>query len=107
MTNIDPRKLWRNISDDVQAIELCTGPHPACRAAHRRGLSAHVISNWSNLRLIMPTTHFASIADGVAAIEAAMLTAVTISNDDELYAARDAGVPHYLPIGWCDPTMRR
>lgn len=103
--NIDPRKLWRDAGDH-KAVELCTGPNERCRMAHRRGLSAHVITDWSSLRLIMPTNHYATIDDGVAAIEAAKLTAVTIGTDDELYAARAAGVPHYLPVGWRDPSRR-
>jgi hypothetical protein len=99
----------------------CTGPNPACRKAHRDGRSVHVIPAIPSMddfviendrarkltpSLVMPTNHYATAAEGVAAIELAMRTAPTVTCDDDLYACRRMGIPHFLPVGWIDPTRR-
>ena len=90
---------------------ICTGPNRACRAAHKAGRSVHVIPQTgpdasAHPRLVMPTYHYRTSAEGIAAIAVAEETAPTVTCDDDLYACRRMGIPHYLPVGWIDPTRR-
>jgi hypothetical protein len=87
----------------------CTGPNRNCRAAHKAGRSVHVIPAHTGIdtpRLIMPTYHYATSADGIEAIDLAERTAPTVTCDADLYACRRMGIPHYLPVGWVDPSRR-
>lgn len=96
----------------------CTGPNFACRAAHRTGLSVHVIPAASRYEivgdrarlldpiLVLPTYHFLTAQDGIEFIHLAERTAPTVATDDDLYAYRARGIAHYLPVGWTDPTRR-
>lgn len=98
----------------------CTGRvgNAACREAHRAGRSVHIIPPRSRYTivddraqlldpiLILPTYHFATVEEGLAAVRDAMATAPTVATDDDLYAYRAAGIAHYLPVGWVDPTRR-
>jgi hypothetical protein len=102
--------------------ENCTGPNPACREAHKAGRPVHMIPAMPRMgvdiviedgaarvitpTLVMPTYHYANVSEGVEAIDQAMNTAPTVVTDDDLYAYRKAGVPHFLPVGWIDPTRR-
>jgi hypothetical protein len=91
---------------------ICTGPNRACRAAHKTGRSVHVIpENGADAhlhpRLIMPTYHYRTSAEGIEAIAIAEEIAPTVTNDADLERYRAEKVAHYLPVGWCDPTMRR
>jgi len=54
----------------------------------------------------MPTYHYATVEEGVAAIERAKKTAPTVRTDADLYAYRAQGIPHFLPVGWVDPSRR-
>lgn len=56
--------------------------------------------------LVLPTCHFTTVDEGMAAIRDAMVNAPTVATDDDLYAYRAAGVAHFLPAGWVDPTRR-
>lgn len=97
----------------------CKGPNPACRAAHRAGRPVHVIPPRGRFEivndrarkldptLVLATYHFATAEDGMAAIADAIANAPTVATDDDLYAFRAAGVAHFLPVGWIDPTCRR
>jgi len=96
-----------------QVLSLnCTGPNPACRKAAKEGRKVHVIpalpkEPGNEPYLVMPTYHYATEAEGEAAIQAAiMIEARTVKNDEDLYAYRAAQRPHYLPVGWVDPSRR-
>jgi hypothetical protein len=85
---------------------ICTGPNRACRAAHKSGRSVHVIPESGgpkSPRLVMPTNHYRTSAEGVIAIAEAEESAPTVSSDADLFAYREAGMPHFLPVGWIDP----
>jgi hypothetical protein len=86
----------------------CTGPNRACRAAHRAGLPVHMIpeSHPKRPRLIMPSYHFATVAEGAVVIADANAVAPTVATDTDLYRYRADGVAHFLPVGWIDPTRR-
>lgn len=88
----------------------CTGPNPHCRRAARAGLRVHIMPTplgRHEKALVMPTYHYATVADGVKAIEAAVASAPTVYNDQDLALYRQQHVPYFLPIGWVDPTRRR
>jgi hypothetical protein len=88
----------------------CTGPNENCQRAARQGRTVHLLPAYVSLsepHLVLPTYHFATDAEAHAYLEAARLVAPTINNDAQLYAARTAQMPHYLPPGWVDPTRRR
>jgi hypothetical protein len=55
----------------------------------------------------MPTYHYATEDEGRAAIYEAVRTAPTVYGDADLYLYREQNIPHFLPVGWIDPTMRR
>lgn len=100
----------------------CTGPNPACRAAYRAGRTVHVIPARSRFViegtapndrarmidpiLVLPTYHFRTAEEGVEFIRLAAVHAPTVATDDDLYAYRALNMPHYLPVGWIDPTRR-
>lgn len=90
--------------------ENCTGKRgaEACKDAHKAGASVHMILKFDPIMqsLIMPTWHFVSVDAGYRALINAYKTAPMITSDAELYAAREAGIPHLLPVGWIDPTRR-
>jgi hypothetical protein len=91
---------------------VCTGPNPSCRKAHKEGRSVHVIPAMRRMdeparpSLVMPTYHYRTSADGIVAIADADIHAPTVTCDDDLYACRRMNIPHYLPVGWVDPSMR-
>lgn len=89
--------------------DRCTGPNRNCRAAHRSGYPVHVIAEHSRSEpaLIMPSNHYLSEDDGRRSIELAALTAPTVRTDADLLTYREQRVPHFLPVGWIDPTCRR
>lgn len=87
---------------------VCTGPNRACRTAHRQGRSVHVIPDRQadGRALVMPTYHYATSAEGIEAIMDAEMIAPTVTTDEELYACRRLNIPHFLPVGWVDPSRR-
>lgn len=108
-------------TDAMVSAECCTGPNPKCRAAHRAGRSVHMIPDSDRMAtirrnggrkmkqtpaLVLPTYHFATVEEGTEAICQAWLTAIPVMTDADLYAAREAGVPHILRPGWVDPSRR-
>lgn len=90
--------------------EECTGKGGAesCKAAHKAGANVHVITKYdpNTESLVMPSWHFTSVEHGKAALTLAYENAPTIKTDAELYAAREAKIPHKLPVGWIDPSRR-
>lgn len=90
--------------------EHCKGPNAACRAAHSEGFPVHVIEMsdvYTEESLVMPSWHFRSVQEGTDAITRARETAPTVWTDADLHSYRARRIPHKLPIGWIDPTMRR
>lgn len=90
---------------------ICTGPNRACRAAHRAGRSVHVIPAMSrdaanHPRLVMPTYHYRTSDEGIIAIAEAEENAPTVTCDADLYRFRKMEIPHFLPVGWIDPSRR-
>jgi hypothetical protein len=83
----------------------CTGPNRACRAAAKAGRMIHIIPAPGGP--VLPTYHFSSEDDARAALAKAEAFAPTVRNDADLFTCRDAGIAYRLPVGWCDPTMRR
>lgn len=87
------------------------GTNPACKAAAKLGLRVHVspapADNIGGQHLVMPTYHYATEADGIAAIEKALRDAPVVTTDDELYAYREQSIAYKLNKGWIDPTRRR
>jgi len=90
--------------------ENCTGPNEACREAHSAGRPVHVIPGFRDPfkqpALVMPTYHYATADEGLTAVANALKTAPTVKTDKDLFAYREAGVPHFLPVGWKDPSRR-
>lgn len=89
-------------------IEGCTGPNAQCRRSARIGHKVHIIPKYdaSAEALILPTYHYETVDAAINALETAQRDAVLIETDDDLYAARKAGIAHKLPIGWIDPSRR-
>jgi hypothetical protein len=89
----------------------CSGPNPRCRAAYAAGRPVHVMPRQvdpaTHASLVMPTYHYATVAEGVASVNAAYASAPIVLTDDDLDRYRAARVPHFLQVGWVDPTMRR
>lgn len=75
----------------------CTGPNAACRHAHRVGMSVHLIppryADDPGL-LALPTYHFHTPADAMAAYLAARADAVIVRT----VTARDAAYARNLPV---------
>lgn len=97
------------IPDTMMLLSLtCKGPNARCGRDARNGRTIHIIPKYDATveTVIMPSYHFESVEAGIKAIETAQATAITIKTDNELYAARKAGIPHKLPIGWIDPSRR-
>ncbi len=92
-------------------VSHCTGRggNVECKAAHKRGLSVHIIPGHvsDQPRLVMPTYHYATEEEAREAVRIARLTAPTVTCDDDLYACRRMRTPHFLPVNWIDPTRRR
>ena len=97
--------------------EDCKGPNAACRAAHKAGRTVHVIeATWKFPRdlehrsivpsLVMPSCHYATAEESIAALKEARTNAIMIHTDTQLYAAREMGLPHILPVRWIDPSRR-
>ena len=87
----------------------CTGPNRKCRCAARNGKPVHVIPTPMGPKyplLVMPTYHYATPEDGYAAIAEAYRTAPTVYADADLELYRCDGVPHFLSVGWVDPSRR-
>lgn len=82
----------------------------ACRAAYREGRIWHVIPPVTDARreaaLVLPTYHFRTPNEGLAAVEEAMRTAPMVATDEDLERYRSAGVAYRLPPGWIDPSRR-
>lgn len=94
--------------------ENCSGPNRHCRAAHKAGRRVHVIPPRQTMEemetrgcLVLPTYHFATVADGLAAIETALDFAVTPESDEEWLALEAAHeVPFWTRPGLNHPTRR-
>lgn len=90
---------------------ICTGPNRNCRAAHKAGRSVHVmpaqVDPFTQPILVMPTYHYRTSAEGIEAIAVADETAPTVTCDSDLERYRAEKVPHFLPVGWVDPSRRR
>lgn len=90
--------------------EMCTGSRgsEACKFAHKLGRSVHMITEYDSWvpSLVMPTTHWVTVEDGIAAINDAWENAPMITTDAQLYEARALKIAHKLPVGWVDPTRR-
>lgn len=87
----------------------CSGPNAKCRCAARNGKPVHVIPTPMGPMLpslVMPTYHYATEEEGFTAIREAFRTAPTVYGDADLELYRNDGVPHFLPVGWIDPTRR-
>jgi hypothetical protein len=89
--------------------QQCKGPNARCRRDARDGRHVHLIPMshvGEEPQLVMPTYHYATEAQGRAAITAAWETAEVIRTREQLNAARRDGRPHKLAVGWIDPTRR-
>lgn len=90
--------------------ENCTGKRGSkqCKSDHTDGAHVHMILEFDIMKqtLVMPTWHFVSVEAGYRSLINAYKTAQLITSDAELYAAREAQIPHLLPVGWIDPTRR-
>lgn len=87
----------------------CTGPNRNCRAAHRAGRSVHVLPTPMGRKaptLVMPTYHYGTVVEGLRSISEAFKTAPTVYADADLDLYRSQRVPHFLPVGWVDPSRR-
>jgi len=91
----------------------CTGPNAACRAAHRAGRSVHVIPSHhdpkqdTHGRLVMATYHYFTAQAGIAAVEAALRDARTVSSDEEWLETEAAHEVSFRTIpGVNHPTRR-
>lgn len=93
-------------------ITTCTGRggNAACKKAAREGRQIHIIPLWSSddvsNRLVMPTYHYATREEAIAAVQLARDTAPVVTCDADLYDFRARGIAHKLPVGWTDPTRR-
>jgi hypothetical protein len=83
----------------------CTGPNRACRAAAKAGRTVHIIPAPGGP--VLNTYHYATEADARAALADAEANAPIVHNDADLARYRAENVSYRLPVGWCDPTMRR
>jgi hypothetical protein len=96
---------------DIVVLNLdCTGPNPTCRRHHKAGRPVHVIPHYdpyTEPALVMSSYHYRTVEEGTTAIEQARETAPTVATDADLDAYRAADRPHFLPVGWVDPTRRR
>lgn len=90
---------------NVHVHPICTGPNRACRAAHKAGRSVHIIPAPGSV--VLPTYHFATETEARETLALAEKHAPTVRNDADLAECRERGIPYRLPVGWCDPTMRR
>lgn len=83
----------------------CTGPNRACRAAAKLGRKVHIIPTPGSV--VLGTYHYTTEAEARAALAHAEKFAPTVRNDADLEACRSRNVSYRLPVGWCDPSMRR
>lgn len=112
---MDDRVGVGNQLSEVDLVVLnhdCSGPNPACVRAHAEGRRVHMFDSPlahrdGQGRLVLPSYHFFSVADGVAAISRALDTAVTVSSDEEwLRLEREKRVPFRTRPGMNHPTRR-
>lgn len=86
--------------------------HPSCKAAIKQGFTWHVtpphyLNEGAESHLVMPTYHYESIEAGIAAIEHAQRTALTVESDEEWLALEAAKeVPFRTRPGMNHPTRR-
>jgi hypothetical protein len=92
---------------DATIWTKCTGPNPACRAAHRAGRSVHIIPPMGTNAPVMGTYHYATEAEARAALVNATANAPMVDNDDDLARYTKAKVSYRLPVGWIHPDYRR
>lgn len=96
----------------VVATANCKGPNKACKAAHKAGLTWHVIpahpkNSGKDSWLIMPTHHYATLEEGVQAIADAEATAPEATSDEEwIRLGAEARVPFRTRAGMNHPTRR-
>src|SRR6478609_1374977 len=83
----------------------CTGPNRACRAAAKAGRTVHIIP--SPRTVVLATYHYATEDEARAALAHAERFAPTVRNDADLVECRERNLSYRLPVGWCDPSMRR
>lgn len=102
-----------NTSDAIVLSTECKGPNRACKAAHKAGLSVHVIDdprhpdNAVRGALVLPTYHFATVAEGVAAVKDAIANAKTVGSDEEWLRLEDQEqVAFRTRPGFNHPTRR-
>lgn len=96
-----------NESLRIQIRANCKSPNANCRRAFKGGNAIHAIPMIEgNAYLVMPSYHFASRDDAIAAIENAYHNAITIESDEMLYASRESRIAHYIPKGYIDPSRR-
>jgi hypothetical protein len=91
-------------------INNCDGPNAKCRAAHKRGVTTHIIPPWSpddmDKRVVLPTHHFFDEKAARDALADAVANAPIVTCDEDLYRFRAEGIAYKLPVGWTDPTRR-
>lgn len=89
-------------------IADCNGPNPKCKAAHKRGVTTHIIPPYSRdtPTIILPTYHYFDEMAARDALADAEKNAPLVTCDDDLYRFRREGIAHKLPVGWKDPTRR-
>lgn len=89
------------MNNDAQGNRLaiiracCTGPNTRCRRAYRSGRTVHIIpvTDHENFHIALPTYHYTSRDEALAALEIAMNTAITVDNPADRDAAYKAKVP--------------
>lgn len=90
----------------------CTGPNKACKGHAAAGRTWHVIpphplNEGAASHLVMPSYHYATLEEGVHAIEEAQRTAHTVSSDEEwLRLEADHSIPFRIRPGMNHPTRR-
>lgn len=88
--------------------DMCKGDNPRCKAARKQGMFVHIIPSWSRdtQSIILPTYHYSTREDAIAALERARTTAPVVTCDADLYEFRARAIAHKLPVGWIDPSRR-
>lgn len=104
------QSMYERVRDE-QEWDISEGQceNARCLREARQGRPVHVIMR-QDVRydelIVMPSYHFATAEEGKKAWTLALLTAPTIKDDADLYAARINQTPHKLPLGWVDPSRR-
>jgi hypothetical protein len=85
----------------------CKGPN-ACRRASKAGRPVHIVPprSSSGLSVVLPTYHYATEREALAALELAEATAPVVTCDSELFLYRAQRIAYKLPTGWVDPSRR-